>query len=190
MRVTKEAKAYTNEKIIEEASRLFREKGIGATSVTDIMVAAGLTHGGFYRHFKSKNDLAVTAIRKMFDAVIIALEEDIAKNGAYQAVTDYIGRYLSMQHVANLGKGCPIVALGAEVGRGGELYADVMYEGEQKLISLLVLGMGDSEGRKKAAGLLVILVGTLVMARSVSDKTLIDEILSSGRKLAHGCLEK
>lgn len=189
MRVSKQVMAANNEKIVTEAARLFREKGIEATSVADVMGAAGLTHGGFYRHFRSKDELASAAIKKAFDDMANALENDITQKGAKQAIVDFVRRYLSERHVVKPGKGCPIAALGAEIYRESKVHREAITLGTEQLVSLLALGVeGDpDETHTKATGLLATLVGTLILARSAKSKRIMNEILSSGYRLAELC---
>lgn len=190
MRVTKQAMASNNAKIVDEASRLFREKGIEATSVADVMGAAGLTHGGFYRHFSSKDGLVTAAINKASDDMASDLENDISQQGAKQAIADFVRRYLSAQHVANPGKGCPIASLGAEVDRGSKVHKGEIAYGTERLVNILVRGFEGKPDEKhaKAIGLLALLVGTLVLARSTKTKRMINEILTSGYRLAELCI--
>lgn len=186
MRVSKQVMADNNAKIIEKAAFLFREKGIDATSVNDVMEAVGLTHGGFYRHFESKDDLVVTTIKKGFDDFACALEKSIIKKSARQATIDYVHRYLSEQHVANPGKGCFIAALGAEIERKTKAHQSVMTQGTEQLVCLLAQGIDGESSQKhdKAIGLLAVLVGTLILARNANTKNTVEEILSSGKSLA------
>ena len=190
MRVTKQVMAGNNAKIVDEAARLFREKGIGATSVADVMGAAGLTHGGFYRHFSSKDELVTAAINKASDDMASDLENDISQHGAEQAIADFVRRYLSMQHVANPGKGCPIAALGAEVDRESKVHKEEIAYGAERLVSMLVRGFEGKpdEKHERAIGLLAVLVGTLVLARSTKNKRMMNKILTSGYQLAEFCI--
>ncbi len=185
MRVSKQVMTENNAKIVDEAARLFREKGIEATSVADVMKAAGLTHGGFYRHFASKDKLAAAAIKKAFDDIASNLQNDIDRQGAKQAVADYVRSYLSEQHVCMPGKGCPIVALGAEVNRESKLQREAITLGTEQLVSLLALGVGgkQDEVQAKAVGLLAALVGTLILARSAETGLKMNDVLSSGYRL-------
>lgn len=190
MRVTKQVMAGNNAKIVDEAARLFREKGIEATSVADVMGAAGLTHGGFYRHFSSKDELVSAAINKASDDMASDLENDVLQHGAKQAIADFVRGYLSEQHVANPGKGCPIAALGAEVDRESKVHKKEIAYGAERLVSILVQGFAGNldEKQAKAIGLLAVLVGTLVLARSAKTKRTMNEILTSGYRLAEFCI--
>ena len=186
MRVSKQVMAANNAKIVDEAARLFREQGIEATSVADVMEAAGLTHGGFYRHFASKDVLVAAAIKKAFDDITTNLQNDINRQGAQQAVTDYVRSYLSEKHVYMPGKGCPIVTLGTRIDRASRLQQEAITLGSERLQGLLVLGIEGEpdETHDKAVGLLATLVGTLILARSAETKLKVNDILASGYQLA------
>ncbi len=178
--------AANNSKIIDEAARLFREKGIEATGVADVMGAAGLTHGGFYRHFGSKDELVTAAINKASDDMVSKLEYEISLQGSRQAIADFARSYLSEKHVTNPGKGCPIAALGAEVDRESKVHKVEIANGAERLLELLAQGFEGKADEKqlKATGLLALLVGTVVLARSSKSKRVMNDVLTSGRRLA------
>lgn len=189
MRVSKQVMKENNDKIVDEAARLFREKGLEATSVADVMGAAGLTHGGFYRHFSSKNELVSAAIKKSFNDIIFELRENIKTKGLEVAVTNYIRNYLSERHVNNPGTGCPIAALSAEIDRNSKVHRKAISSGSEQLVKILTPGIKGSldEARTKAMGLISVLVGTLVLARSAKNKSAVKEVLLSGIQLAEFC---
>ena len=105
MRRSKEDAAQTRQDIVEAASRLFRKRGIGSVSVADVMGELGLTVGGFYRHFDSKDALAAEAI---------AFASESTTRGAREAV-DVINAYVSLEHVKHPEAGCPVAALCSEI---------------------------------------------------------------------------
>lgn len=189
-RVSREAKAASHARILEVAARQFRERGIGSTGVADVMKAAGLTHGGFYRHFETKDDLAAAAIARAFDESIGVLEAGLAKGGGRPALVDYVNRYLSEQHVANPGVGCPIVTLGTEAARGSPAERMAIAAGIDRIVGRLAEGIGGEgvQARQRASGLLSLLVGTVVLARSASTADQMRDILTAGRQLAERCL--
>ena len=186
MRVSKEVMEANNARIVTEAARIIREKGIEATSVAEVMAAAGLTHGGFYRHFASKEELVCAAIKKAFNELVNELEKAIERQGAKPAIGDFVQKYLSEHHVANPGIGCPIAALSGEIDRKLGVYQKEIDRGAGHLITLFTQGIDGevSEKGRKATGLLAVLVGTLVLARSARTKSRMKEILVSGRQLA------
>src|SRR4030088_1836753 len=113
MRVSRERAAENRQRIVETASRMFREHGFDGVGVDAIMNAAGLTHGGFYGHFGSKDDLAAEAVAR-------ALERGVEKQSRYANLSDLVSGYLSEQHCADRSDGCAIAALGADIARQGQ----------------------------------------------------------------------
>ncbi len=163
-------------------SSLFRQKGIEATGIAEIMSAAGLTHGGFYRHFTSKDELVCAAIERAFETILNWLQGEIEQQGAKAALNHYVEQYLSQGHVERPGKGCPIAALGTEAARGPQNCKELFDKGSERLVDLLAQAYdGEPEtARQKATSLLVILVGTLIMARAAGSKELMQKRLRHG----------
>ena len=186
-RVSKKEKQASYEKIVSEASRQYREKGIDATGIAEIMKAVGMTHGGFYRHFASKEELVCTAISKVFVAITTKLENDIDQKGAPIAVKDYVDAYLSQQHADAIGQGCPIAALAIEAGRGPEALKKVFSQGTIRITNLLANAFSGTpeQAFDKSSGLLTGLVGTIIMARSAPAVTNSKAILIAGRNSAY-----
>jgi len=190
-RVSKQAKAASHAKIVDKAARLFRQNGIEATGVADIMKSAGLTHGGFYRHFDSKDELAATAIARAFEDIFDQLDNAKTKSNHRSAIIEFINGDLSSQHVSNPGMGCPIVALGAEVARGSVAERTAIAQGIEQVIDRLaeMIGENKDEARHKASGLLSLLVGTVILARLAPSEEMMNDILSSGRQLSERILK-
>jgi TetR/AcrR family transcriptional repressor of nem operon len=173
MRYPAEETAAKHERIVKEASRLFRERGFENVTVGEVMKAAGLTHGAFYAHFESKQELQKAAI---------AYGQGISKDRAQgHAATKkgrkaYADRYLSHRHRDNPGDGCTMAALAQEVARSTpELKATF----ERGFEEILAAGNGN---RKEAIFEAAALLGGLVLARAVQDPKLSDEILESVRQ--------
>lgn len=188
-RVSREAKARSHTKIVKVAAREFRKKGIEATGLADIMAAAGMTHGGFYRHFASKDQLAAAAILRGFDEHLKKLEAAMSKGDREAAVLEYIDRYLSDRHVDNPGHGCPIVSLAAEAARGPEAERRAIGEGIDRIVTCLADALNDNANdadvaRRKAAGLLAVLAGTVTLMRAAGSNELRDLARSAGRHMA------
>jgi TetR/AcrR family transcriptional repressor of nem operon len=180
MRVTREKAEENRERIVAAASRLFREKGFDGVGLDTIMDRAGLTHGGFYRHFASKDALAAEAVAR-------GLAVGAARQDAYPSLTDYVAAYLSPAHRDNPGGGCVMAALGGDIARQnpGARRALTAYVREQLARLARRIG-GNGEGRRAAARKQAIatlcgLVGALVLARAVDDPALSDEILAAAR---------
>lgn len=181
MRVTREKAAENRERIVEEAARLFREKGFDGVGVDAIMQGAGLTHGGFYRHFQSKDDLAAEAVARGFAA-------SVEHQAAHASLRDFVSGYLSPRHRDDRGSGCTIAALGCDMARQGlgvrkRLTAHVNAQLDR--IAGWMGGRRAAARRKQAITTLSGLVGALVLARAVDDPKLSDEILAAARA-THG----
>mgnify|MGYP001945050283 CR=1 FL=1 len=202
MRVSKEVMAKNNAKIVSEAARLYREKGIESTSVADVMKAAGLTHGGFYRHFESKEDLALCAIRKAFDDVTDSFVADLELRDGRTALKNYVDKYLSREHVFGIGSGCPLASLSEEVNRASSTYAEELSDGRERLLNLMVVALTGSHLSNHASfsdkkmstikndvtDLLVLLLGSLVVARTMEKTDDIEAVLDRGRHKAQKLL--
>ncbi len=115
-RVTREQKAATRARILEMVGRALRERGIAATGLNDIMSAAGMTHGGFYRHFKSQDDLVAYGLSGAISGFTGTLEEAIEQFGGRKAVAAFVEEYLSEKHTRAIARGCPFAALAGETG--------------------------------------------------------------------------
>src|ERR1700749_2469287 len=116
VKLSKEQAARNREQILEVASRLFRQRGIDAVSVAEVMDAAGFTHGGFYNHFADKGALAVEAVLATFEETVLGMER-----ATTDGVDAYVKSYLSPQH--RDGDGCPATALAPEAARHPEVQA-------------------------------------------------------------------
>jgi TetR/AcrR family transcriptional regulator, transcriptional repressor for nem operon len=182
MRRTKQATAESRQAVVEAASRLFREKGFDGVGVADIMAAAKLTHGGFYRHFASKEALIAEAMTEAFTEKAKQLEADDQDEQAQKAQS-YVNDYLSAGHLARAGVGCPIAALGSEAPHIGKAVADVFAQGVEKLVAPLtkVIDQSSPDARQSALRLLATLVGAVVIARAVDAPSLRDEVLAAVR---------
>jgi TetR/AcrR family transcriptional regulator, transcriptional repressor for nem operon len=179
MRVSRVQAAENRERILEVATRLFRERGIDGIGVADLMKSAGLTHGGFYGHFKSKEDLIAQAcgraVANTRDNWIKVISQSPAD--PLESLTNH---YLNARHRDNTGRGCPIAALGAEVARQGPDVRHAVTEELRPFIEYLSgIVQGNSAGvrREKALALYASLVGALVVARAVDDPALSNEVL-------------
>ncbi|MEV7341931.1 TetR/AcrR family transcriptional regulator [Streptomyces sp. NPDC093544] len=195
-RITKEDKARNRQNIVEAASRMFRAQGIDAVGIAELMKEAGLTHGGFYNHFASKNDLAVEVCNASFDTSLGGLARTI-EEGPGQAgspLERVVAGYLSAVHRDAEDGGCPSASLVTDAGRQSEAvqsaYADGV-EGYLTGFSAEIMREAEangekpdpSEARHRAIRLLSELVGAITLARAVHQVQpgLSDEILQTGR---------
>lgn len=179
MRVSREEAQASRKRIIHEAARLMREKGISATSVADVMTAAGMTTGGFYKHFGSKDDLTAAAVGAAFDSIIAPLQRSVQKSGFSTARAAYFRTYLSEAHLRTPGKGCPIAAMGTDGGREADLLGEAFTRGVEDILD--VLGAGNSKADERASLIrqMATLVGAMVLARAVGEGELREEVLAA-----------
>jgi TetR/AcrR family transcriptional regulator, transcriptional repressor for nem operon len=178
MRVTKEKAAENRERILTEAARLFRDRGVSAVGMDALAEAAGMTHGSLYSQFDSKEHLATAALGRTFDAVA-------AKDTEAETLSAYVERYLSPRHRDNRGSGCAIAALGCEVPRCGNAMRHTYTEGLRRLVERLTRLLGPKVRRKReneALATAATLVGGLILARAVDDRELSDQILAACRE--------
>ena len=178
MRMTREKAAESRARIVETASRLFRERGFDGVGLDAIMKEAGLTHGGFYGHFSSKEDLAAEAVAR-------ALEQGAGLQSRYTNVADFVSDYLSESHFADRANGCVLAALGGDMARrGGGARSGVTSYVRNALERLAGLFRGTAAARRRRAiTTLAGVVGAMTLARAIEDPTLADEILSTARQV-------
>ena len=178
MRVTREKAAENRARIVATAARLFREKGFDGVGLDAIMKEAGLTHGGFYGHFSSKEDLAAEAVTR-------AVEQGARWQSRYTNVADFVSDYLSESHFADRANGCVLAALGGDVARRGEgVRSGVTSYVRTALEWLAGLCRGTPAARRRRAiTTLAGVVGAMTLARAVEDPVLSDEILSTARQV-------
>jgi TetR/AcrR family transcriptional repressor of nem operon len=180
MRYEKGHKDATRERIIDVASRQFRENGVAAVGLAGIMSDAGLTNGAFYTHFESKEDL----VRAVLGNALSRRETKLlAASEANVGLEATIRDYLSSRHRDRPGGGCPTAALVAEVARHPKATRDAFTDKVSTFIPLIasqIRAGSASERRRNAVAIYGMMVGTLQLARAVNDKELSDEILESG----------
>ena len=181
MRVSREKFAESRKRILEAAATLFREKGFDGVGLADIMEAAGLTHGGFYGHFSSKEDLEAQALSLAL-ARSVADWSQLVDSAAARPLAALAGQYLSPDHRENVGEGCPFAALGSDTARRGERVRSAFTAGLEPFLALLsnvTPGRSKAQRRRKAIAILAEMVGAMILARAVNDPALSDEILAA-----------
>jgi TetR/AcrR family transcriptional regulator, transcriptional repressor for nem operon len=172
MRYPAEETAAKHERIVKEASRLFRERGFENVSVAEVMKAAGLTHGAFYAHFGSKEELQAAAVAYGQKVSLGRVQRSNNK----KSKESFADRYLSRWHRDNPGDGCTMAALAQEVARSTPELKTAFEQGLQEIVSA---SGGD---RKEAIFRTAAMTGGIVLARAVQDPRLSDEILTSVRQ--------
>jgi TetR/AcrR family transcriptional regulator, transcriptional repressor for nem operon len=173
MKVSREQVLENKRTILEAAGRLFRERGFDSVTVADVMKSAGLTHGGFYGYFKSKDDLVAQALAEVLGRAA-ALPADLA---------DYTERYLSRDHRNNVAGGCPVAALASEtIRQPGDARAAMTAGLRAQIDRLSRIVPGDPARKRRAAiGSWAAMVGAMILARMSDDAELSDEVLSETR---------
>lgn len=186
MRVSREQAAENRDRIIDAAGRLFRERGFDGIGVANLMKAAGLTHGGFYGHFASKEDLEVQACARAL-AQSTATWRAMAAKVPEAPLKGFLDDYLTARHRDRRGEGCIYAALAADVARqNSPALRRAFTTGLQPWIDTLVRivpGRSRAARRQTALAYLSAMVGALILARAVDDAALSDEILAAARAL-------
>jgi AcrR family transcriptional regulator len=184
MRYAPEHNEETRKRILDSASRLFREKGVAAVGLARVMADAGLTVGTFYTHFKSKEALVRETLHGSLQARNVELEIALRDNELEAAIQ----AYLSPEHRDAVGTGCPIAALAAEVARHPratrQTFASQVEPGLAMLAQHLSTRRGKRVGRADAAALLGLLIGTLQLARATPDRAASGAVLEAGIRAA------
>lgn len=186
MRVSRAQAEANHEAIIDTASRLFREHGFDGISLKDLMSGAGLTQGGFYKRFESKEDLMTRSSARAMDSATQRWSDaaDAHPDQALDAVLDF---YLSPGHSAERAQGCPMVALGSDAARQGPEVKAVFEDGLKThldiLADLLPSG-GDAENAAKPKAIMALMIGAVMLSRTVNDTDLGNDILAAARQEA------
>ena len=184
MKVSREQAALNRDRIIDAAGALFRAKGFGGVGVADIMKAADLTHGGFYGHFASKDDLVAQASKRAMGRAATNWEKIVA-NAPDAPFGALLKHYLSERHRDDPGKGCVFAALAVDASRSGKVVRSAFAEGLEPLLDILADAIPDrskAARRRKAVAAMAALVGALELARATEGTPLSDEILDAARR--------
>jgi TetR/AcrR family transcriptional repressor of nem operon len=188
MKVSKEQMAENRARILDAAAALFRERGFAGIGVADLMKAAGLTHGGFYGHFASKEELMARASERALAGSLGGWQR-LVDQAPDDALRRIVRSYLSEAHRNHPEQGCAVAALGADVARqGSELRASVAEGVEAHAALLAQLMPGDTpERRTREAGFAyAALVGGIVLARALDGPARAQQVLDA---VADGVLD-
>lgn len=182
MRVTREQMADNRLRILDAASELFREKGFDAVTVAEVMNAAGLTHGGFYGHFSSKDDLVAKTLGHAFP---------VAPDDKFE-LRNYVERYLSAPHRDNPGKGCPTAGLVAETRHQSAAARSAMTDGTRAQIERMSAGFEGEKAERRRLAIVswAAMVGAVILARGTDDTVLSDELLTETRAWIDASVQK
>lgn len=174
-------KARTRERIVHAAAAALRTRGVDGVSIAEIMAEAGLTHGGFYAHFGSKDDLLRAALDAANGEALEMLSAATQSMSAEQRIDAVVDAYLSPRHAAHPERGCPLAALGSELSRApGEVRHALSLGIERRVAWLESFLPGKGHDEKEATALLACMVGGLVLARAV-DPEKSTEVLDATR---------
>jgi TetR/AcrR family transcriptional repressor of nem operon len=179
MKVSREQVAANRRRILQAGSRLFRARGFDAVTVAEVMQAAGLTHGGFYGYFRSKDDLIACALSDVLSG----------GTGTEMDLAAYARQYLTPSHRDDLAGGCPVAGLSAETVRQTPAARAAMTVGLQRQIERLSSGVPRRRAldrRRAAIAGYCAMVGALILARMSDDKELSEEILAATRDCIAG----
>ena len=176
MRVTQQEMEGSHARIVDGAARLMRERGVRGTSVADAMGEAGMTHGGFYRHFKTKDDLVIAALHAAFEGFAGPLESRQQQESPQAVVADYKSLYLSREHVENPGVGCPMPAMGGDLSREPDAVKAAFTDGFRRVVASLAQAHDGTQAERDAAAMrdIALLVGAVLLARATTSETASD----------------
>jgi TetR/AcrR family transcriptional regulator, transcriptional repressor for nem operon len=187
LRLTKEKAEQNRRLIVDAASRLFRTRGIENVAVADLMKESGFTHGGFYNHFKSKEELITEVVSCSFNNAAKYLSEKIAAaSDPQKGLTSSLSEYLSPAHRDACDGGCPASALLVDSARNGQEVQAAFADGVEAYLDIFAAQIGGDkkEARQQAIALLSGMVGAMLLSRAVKkgQPKLSDELLSAARK--------
>lgn len=182
MKVSREQAARNREAVVDAASRLFRAQGVDGAGIAEIMASSGMTHGGFYKQFESKDALAAEACARSLDRSAGHWRDIVARAGDH-ALDAIAADYLSARNRDLPERGCALIALGADAARKGGALAEAFREGMEGLASVLEEAGAD---RGAALARLSQLVGAMVLARAVDHPGLSEEIMVAARGALSG----
>lgn len=188
MRYEKGRREETRGRILKAAATRFRQDGIEAVGIKSLMGALGLTHGGFYAHFPSRDGLVADAVEEALDDTLHTLRKAVDEAPKNMKLDAFVDSYLSGLHLERMDRGCAVAALAPEVARQPSP-ARIRFEaGLQALVELLASQFpagGSSAGRiERGYAVFGAMIGALQMARAVDDRALSDALLEQGRATA------
>jgi TetR/AcrR family transcriptional regulator, transcriptional repressor for nem operon len=187
MRYSKEHKQETHTRIVKKASVRLREKGAHGIGVADLMKEAGLTHGGFYAHFDSREALVIEAFAYAMDHANERWRKVAEQTPPEKRLATIVESYLTTVHRDDPGHGCAVPTLGAEIARESPKTRKAFAGKLEQMIDMMadqILDVPRKTARKQAMATLATMMGTLVMSRIAGSGEFSDEILTSGREAA------
>jgi TetR/AcrR family transcriptional repressor of nem operon len=185
MRYDTEHKLKTHTKVLQAAAKAIRTDGPHRVAVAGVMADAGLTHGGFYAHFASKDELVAAAIEHMFDEARARVQHETDGRGHADGLAAYIDFYLSKKHRDTRGAGCPMAALASDLPRLDKAVREQFAAGARRLTITLgekLAALGHSNFNAEAHSMVAELIGALSLARIEPDSNRSDAILNASRR--------
>jgi TetR/AcrR family transcriptional regulator, transcriptional repressor for nem operon len=185
MRKSRVETAETRRRIVDVASREFRANGLHATGVADVMAEAGLSHGGFYRHFGSKDHLIAEACESALTTLIGSLEKAADGRNGKDGLKAIVNAYLSTSHRDRLADGCPLAGVGSELVRASEETREVAAQGIAEVVELLAMQIDPRRGkaaRSEAVFIAAAMVGAVTIARIIPDPDASASVLQDVKK--------
>lgn len=178
MRVSNEKAQENRERVIDVAAARFREHGIDGIGIADLMKSVGMTHGGFYKQFQSKDDLVLQAVARAIEGTSAAIMAQLKE--ADDPLAALIRFYVSPEHRDNPGSGCSLASFATDSARSNDPDLQALIGGlvvhYLALLTDLSTGQGDAM-RRSAIATLAEMVGAIILARAVPDRALSDELL-------------
>lgn len=189
MPYTAEHKAETRARIVGSARRLFNRRGFAEVSIDEIMADAGLTRGGFYNHFATKDELYAEAISMTLECKKLNVEgKEIDLSLPPSRLSEVIiNAYLSDHHFQDIEESCPLVALPSDTARGGEPVKEAYRQVLEAMIGLFEASQGErADARQRAVAIATLCIGGMTLARAIDDDELGEEIRRIARDTALG----
>lgn len=184
MRYDSDHKAQTRERVLQEAAAAIRGEGVDRIGVAQVMARAGLTHGGFYAHFASKDDLVTEAIEYMFEDRYAAFFANLADADPQVSLTRFVDRYLSIRHRDAPEHGCPVPVLAGQVAHLPDAAKARFRLALSRLtggVASLLERMGAADAQITAASVIAEMVGAVALARVEADEVQAARLLASAR---------
>ena len=185
MKKSKKEAAETRQRIVKTAAAEFMRNGVNGTGLSDLMAAAGLTHGGFYRHFDSKDQLVAESCAAAVDSSLEIVRSALSKKTKRSGLEAVVASYLSKEHRDNSAGGCLFVALGSELARSDDTTRSAATDGFLKLVDIVAAQFSRTRpdaAKARALVALCTIIGAVTMSRMVSDSELSATILRQAEK--------
>ncbi|HEX7781865.1 MAG TPA: TetR/AcrR family transcriptional regulator [Sphingobium sp.] len=182
--MSRDQAALNRDRVIDTGARLFRQKGLDGISIADLMKASGMTHGGFYGQFESKDALAAECVVRILSKSAERWR-CLLNAGAGDPLRTIVEDYLSVRHLSGPETGCAFTTLAADAARRGGAVAQAMADGMEALADILLSILPDDGrglGRGGALAILSQMTGAMTLARATADPGLAEEMLTAARE--------